>query len=79
MNNTDKDTEPKIVINGNKVIAVNCPDGASARELGAERIREIDKRVAEIKAERTALNRQKHMLLRWLAEAPLHAEGVASS
>ena len=79
MNTKNKDTEPKIKIDGCKVAAVNCQDGATARELAAERIRAIDKRVAEIKAERTALNRQKHMLSRWLAEAPLHAEGVASS
>ena len=72
MNTKNKDTEPKIKIDGYKVTV-------ATRELAAEHIRAIDKRVAEIKAERTALNRQKHMLLRWLAEAPLHAEGVASS
>lgn len=68
----NKDTEPKIEIDGRKV-------AATARDAALERIRAIDKRVAEIKAERTALNREKHMLSRWLAEAPLHAEGVASS
>jgi hypothetical protein len=57
MNTKNKDTEPKITI-----------DDAKTRELAAERIRAIDKRVAELKAERTALNRQKHMLLRCLAE-----------
>jgi hypothetical protein len=66
-----KDTEPKIVIDGYKVTAVNCQDGALSRELVAERIRAIDKRVAETKAERTALNRQKHILTKWLALRPL--------
>ena len=43
-------------------------DGTTARDAALERIRAIDKRVAEIKAERTALNRQKHLLSRLLAE-----------
>ena len=62
--NKDTDAEPRITINGYKVTAVNCQSDASARELAEERIREIDKRIAEIKAERTALNRQKHLLVK---------------
>jgi uncharacterized protein YegL len=42
-------------------------DGSTATDAALERIRAIDKRVTEIKAERTALNREKHMLSRWLA------------
>jgi hypothetical protein len=64
--NTDKNTEAKIVIEQN---------GTSARELAEESIRAIDKRVAEIKAERTALNRQKHILARTLAQAKLAGDG----
>jgi hypothetical protein len=70
MSTQDKDTEPKIVIDGYKVTAVDCQSGASARNLAAERIRQIEKRVAEIKAERTALNRQKHILAKFLTKVP---------
>jgi hypothetical protein len=59
MNTKDKNTEATIVIE---------QSGATARELAEERIRAIDRRVAEIKAERTALNRQKHLLIRRLVE-----------
>jgi hypothetical protein len=33
--------------------------------VAEERIRAIEKRVAAIKTERTALNRQKHLLAKW--------------
>jgi hypothetical protein len=59
MNNQDKKTEPEITI-----------DGPTSRAVAEERIRAIDKRVAEIKAERTALNRQKHILAKWAEIAP---------
>ena len=57
MNSGNETKTPKITI-----------DGATARDAALERIRAIDKRVAEIKAERTALNREKHMLSRLLAD-----------
>ena len=68
VNTKDKDTESKIIIDGYKVVATNCQDGETPRDLAEERIREIENRVAEIKAERTSLNRQKHVLTRWLNE-----------
>jgi hypothetical protein len=59
--------KPKIEIKGYEV-ATNC-DGDVARELASERLREISERVAAIAAERTALNREKHVLARWLQRA----------
>jgi uncharacterized protein YegL len=56
MNIENETKTPKITI-----------DGSTATDAALERIRAIDKRVTEIKAERTALNREKHMLSRWLA------------
>jgi len=60
--------KPKISISGYKVVATNC-DGDAARDLAEQRFREIEKRVADIKAERTALNRERHVLARWLKGA----------
>ena len=64
--NTDKDTKPRLAIAGYEVIAVNCQDSATARALARRRLQEIEQRLAKIKKENTALNREKHYLTRWL-------------
>ena len=64
--NTDNDTKPLLKIAGYEVIAVNCQDSVTAGALAGQRLDEIDQRLAEIKKEKTALNRDKHCLTRWL-------------
>jgi hypothetical protein len=64
--NTDNDTKPRLKIAGYEVIVVNCQDGATAHALAGRRLQEIEQRLAEIKKEKTALNRDKHCLTRWL-------------
>ena len=64
--NTDKDANPRLKIVGYEVIVVNCQDSATARALAGQRLQEIEQRLAQIKKEKTALNRDKHCLTRWL-------------
>jgi len=64
--NTDKDVNPRLKIAGYEVIAVNCQDSATAHALAGQRLDEIEQRLAQIKKEKTALNRDKHCLTRWL-------------
>ena len=64
--NTDKDANPRLKIAGYEVIAVNCQDSATAHALAGRRLQDIEQRLAEIKKEKTALNRDKHCLTRWL-------------
>ena len=64
--NPDNDSNPTLKIAGYEVIAVNCQDSATAHTLAGQRLREIEQRLAEIKKEKTALNRDKHCLTRWL-------------
>ena len=64
--NTNNDANPRLKIAGYEVIAVNCQDSATAHALAGQRLQEIDQRLAEIKKEKTALNRDKHCLTRWL-------------
>jgi hypothetical protein len=61
--------KPKIEIQGYEVVATNCPDGDAALDLAEQRLLEIEKRVADVDAERTALNREKYILARWLKGA----------
>jgi hypothetical protein len=78
--NTNNDTNPRLKIAAYEVIAVNCQDSATAHALAGQRLREIEERLAEIKKEKTALNRDKHCLTRWLrkngAEPMLRFGGV---
>ena len=70
--NTDKDANPRLKIADYEVIVVNCQDSATAHALAGKRLEEIEQRLAEIKKEKTALNRDKHCLTRWL-----HKNGAA--
>jgi hypothetical protein len=63
---TDNDANPTLKITGYEVIAVNCQDSATARSLAGQRLRDIEQRLVEIKKEKTALNRDKRCLTRWL-------------
>jgi hypothetical protein len=64
--NTDNDANPRLKIAAYEVIPVNCPNSATARASAGQRLRDIEQRLAEIKKEKTALNRDKHCLTRWL-------------
>ena len=64
--NTNNDANPRLKIAGYEVIAVNCQDSAAARVLAGQRLPEIEQRLVEIKKGKTALNRDKHCLTRWL-------------
>ena len=66
MTTTQTDTKPRISIKGYEVIVENCTDAAEARTLVEQRISDIQKWLAEMKAEKTLFNRQKHILGRWL-------------
>jgi len=76
MTTTNTDTNPKISIQGYEVIVENCTDAAEARALVEQRIRDIQKWLAEMKAEKTLFNRHKHVLSRWLNKRmiPVRAE-----
>ena len=67
-NRADNDTKPTLSIKGFEVITGNCTDKSTARVLAEERVCEIEKRLADIKAERRVLNRHKHVLERWLGQ-----------
>jgi len=79
--NTDNDANPRLKIADYEVIAVHCQDSATAHALAGKRLQEIDERLAEIKKEKTALNRDKHCLTRWLrkngAEPTPRSAGVS--
>jgi hypothetical protein len=64
--NTNNDTNPRLKIAAYEVIAVNCQDSATAHALAGQRLQDIEQRLAEIKKEKTVLNRDKHCLTRWL-------------
>ena len=64
--NTNNDVNPSLKIAGYEVIAVNCQDSATAHALAGQRLQEIEQRLAQIKKEKTGLNRDKHCLTRWL-------------
>jgi len=66
MTATHTDTNPRILIKGYEVIVENCTDAAEARALVEQRICDIQKRLSEMKAEKTLFNRHKHILGRWL-------------
>lgn len=68
MNITNNDTTPMLAINGYEIVAVNCTDSTHAVTLAEQKIFEIEKRLAAIKAERTLLNRHHHILTRWLGK-----------
>jgi hypothetical protein len=67
--NTKENKEPHISTDGYTVTAINCQDPATARDLVSKRIRAIEQRLAEIKLERTALNREAHDLARLVYNA----------
>jgi hypothetical protein len=69
----DNDSKPSLSIRGFDVIATNCKDRSTARALAELRMCEIEKRLADIKAERTVLNRHKHVLQRWLGQTVRNA------
>ena len=66
MTTTNSNINPRILIKGYEVIVENCTDSAEARALVEQRIRVIQKCLAEMKAEKTLFNRHKHILSRWL-------------
>ena len=65
MNMTGDNNDAGITIEGFEV-KTNGLDSATARDKAEQRLREIDKRLVELKAERTSLNRTKHILTRFL-------------
>jgi len=65
---TDTKLKPILLIKGFEVTTANCADRATARALAERRIWEIKRRLVELKAERTVLNRHKHVLERWLKQ-----------
>jgi hypothetical protein len=67
-NHTSNDTKPTLSIEGFEVISANCTDTSTARALAEQRMCEIEKPLAEHKAERTVLNRHKHVLKKWLRQ-----------
>jgi len=66
MTTTNADTNPRISIKGYEVFVENCTDAVEARALVEQRLSDIEKWLAEMKAEKTVFNRHKHILSRWL-------------
>ena len=62
----ENENTPAVKVAGYEVTIVNCPDRATARATAEKRLCEIEQRLAELKEEKTALNRHKHLLARLL-------------
>ncbi|HZS18154.1 MAG TPA: hypothetical protein VFA51_09520 [Candidatus Udaeobacter sp.] len=65
---TNKDTQPRILLQGYEVIIENCDDAEQARALVQQRIGQIEQVLTDMKAEKTLFNRQKHILTKWLSK-----------
>lgn len=70
------DKIPAIKAEHYEIVIANCRDRAKAIELAKQKIKELDRQIEELKAEKRKLNSDRYALARWLEAQPANTGPV---